>query len=95
MKRSADLAAATQKFYDAFSTGDADTVTGLMSTADGLLFIGTDPDRVAHRPRVGDRSPRRSGGAGVKVRGGDIQAFEEGVRGMGRRPRRVHPPRRH
>ena len=26
------------------SAGDADTVTGLMSTADGLLFIGTDPD---------------------------------------------------
>ncbi len=48
MKRSADLAATTQKFYDAFSTGDADTVTCLMSTADGLLFIGTDPERVAH-----------------------------------------------
>ena len=81
MKRSADLAAATQKFYDAFSTGDADTVTGLMSTADGLLFIGTDPNEWLTDHASVTALLAAQVGAGVKVRGGDIQAFEEGAAG--------------
>ncbi len=78
MQRSADLVATTQKFYDAFSTGDAATVTGLMSTADGLLFIGTDPDEWLTDHGVVTDLLAAQVGAGVKVRGGDIQAYEEG-----------------
>jgi hypothetical protein len=81
MKRSADLAAATQKFYDAFSTGDAETVTGLMSTADGLLFIGTDPSEWLTDHASVTALLAAQVGAGLKVRGGDIQAFEEGAAG--------------
>jgi hypothetical protein len=78
VQRSTELAATTQRFYDAMSAGDADTVTGLMSTADGLLFIGTDPDEwLADHGSVTSLLAAQVG-AGVKVRGGDIQAYEEG-----------------
>ena len=81
MERSADLVAATQRFYDAFSTGDAATVTGLMSTSDALLFIGTDPDEWLTDHASVTQLLGAQVGAGLKVRGGDIQAFEEGAVG--------------
>jgi hypothetical protein len=78
MERSAELAATTQKFFDALSAGDADTAMGLMSTHDGLLMIGTDPDEWLTEHAMLLELFNAQAGSGVKVRSGDIQAFEEG-----------------
>ena len=78
MQRSPEVAAATQKFYEALSTGDADTVTNLLSSADGTLLIGSDPDEwITDHAVIVDLFTAQVG-AGVKVRSGDIQAYEEG-----------------
>jgi len=78
MQRSPDVAAATQKFYDALSAGDADTATAVLSTTDGALMIGTDPDEwITDQRAIVDLFTAQVG-AGVKVRSGDIQAYEEG-----------------
>ena len=81
MKRSTEIAATVQRFYDALNTGDAETVTDLMSTADGMLMIGTDPDEwiTDHKTMTDLLAAQVS--SGVKVRGGDLQAFEEGTVG--------------
>ena len=78
MERSAELAATTQKFYDAMATGDEAAITGLLSNADGVLLIGTDPDEwLTDRPSMLTLLTAQAG-TGLKVRSGDIQAFEEG-----------------
>jgi hypothetical protein len=81
LQRSSELTSVVESIYNALSTGDADTVAGLLTTGDGLTFIGTDPtewytDRESVLTLV-----RSQSGAGVKVRAGDIQAFEEGTVG--------------
>src|SRR5262245_30518451 len=79
MERSPDVAAATERLYEAMSTGDAETAMSLLSSADGALLIGTDPGEW-----LTDHDEMRAlfaaqTGAGVKVRsGGDMQAYEEG-----------------
>jgi len=78
MERSAELVATTQKFYDAMATGDETAITGLLSSADGVLLIGTDPDEwLTDRPSMLTLLTAQAG-TGLKVRSGDIQAFEEG-----------------
>jgi len=78
MERSSDLVATTQKFYDSLSAGDAEAATSLVSTADGMLMIGTDPNEwlTDHKTLTDLFAAQVS--AGVNVRGGEIQAFEEG-----------------
>ena len=78
MKRSSEVAAATQKFYDGLSNGDAETVISLLSTADGMLLIGTDPNEWLTDYGAITELFTAQAGAGVKARSGDIQAYEEG-----------------
>ncbi|HMK11055.1 MAG TPA: nuclear transport factor 2 family protein [Acidimicrobiales bacterium] len=78
MERSSDLVATTQKFYDSLSAGDAEAATSLVSTADGMLMIGTDPNEWLTDHKILTDLFAAQVSAGVNVRGGEIQAFEEG-----------------
>jgi hypothetical protein len=61
--------------------GDAATLTGLVSARDGLVFIGTDPDEWLDESETVFAMLKAQASAGVKVRGGDIAAYEEGTVG--------------
>jgi hypothetical protein len=64
--------------YDAVSRGDTDTLLAKLSTHDGLVFIGTDPDEwFEDRESVATMLASQAS-AGVKVEGGDVRAFSDG-----------------
>ena len=81
MERSTELAAILQSIYTAVSNGDADTLTGMLSGRDGLVFIGTDPDEWFDDGDTIKAMVRAQAAAGVKVRAGTISAYEEGTVG--------------
>lgn len=43
MERSAELDAVMHRWWDAFRTGDTDTVFGMLSDAEDVLWVGSDP----------------------------------------------------
>jgi hypothetical protein len=81
MERSTEIADAVRSLYTAVNDGDAATLTGLVSARDGLVFIGTDPDEWFDESETVFAMLKAQASAGVKVRGGDVAAYEEGTVG--------------
>jgi SnoaL-like protein len=81
MERSTEIADTLRSLYIAVSNGDVATMTGLVSAREGLVFIGTDPDEWFDESGTVLEMLKAQASAGVKVRGGDIAAFEEGTVG--------------
>jgi ketosteroid isomerase-like protein len=81
MQRSTELTEALQHLYDAVSRGDGSSLSEMMSSREGLVFVGTDPDEW-YEDAVSIRAMLEAqAGAGIKVRGGEIAAYEEGTVG--------------
>ena len=81
MDRSTEVASALRAIYDAVSAGDGETLTAMLSSRQGLVFIGTDPDEWFDDAATVQQMLQAQAGAGIKVRGGDIVAYEEGTVG--------------
>lgn len=81
MERSTDLEAKLEELYSAFSTGDGDTAERLVTTRDGLVFIGTDPDEWFEDVASVRSLLEAQAGAGVQVEHGSPVAYEEGTVG--------------
>lgn len=81
MERSTEIAATLQSIYTAVSDADADSLTNVLSGRDGLVFIGTDPDEWFDDTSTIKAMLSAQAAAGVKVRAGNILAFEEGTVG--------------
>ncbi len=81
MKRSTELADTLRGIYAAVSQGDEATLLRSLSTSDGLVFIGTDPDEWFDDAASIRNMINAQAEAGVKVRPGAIAAFVEGTVG--------------
>ena len=81
MERSNELAALMHDIYEAVSTGDAATLTDMLTARDGLLFIGTDPDEWFDDATTIRAMLTAQAAAGVTVRPGPVVAYEEGTVG--------------
>lgn len=81
MERSTSIAEHLQTLYTAVAAGDGDTVAQLTTGRPGLVFIGTDPDEWFEDLGQVRAMLEAQAGAGVKVRGGQPVAFEEGTVG--------------
>lgn len=78
METNAALRAEMHAIYDAVSHGDRDTLLAKLSSHDGLVFIGTDPDEwyedhMAIAAMLGAQAD-----AGIRVEAGDVRAYSEG-----------------
>ena len=81
MERSNELAALMHDIYNAVSTGDATTLTDMLTARDGLLFIGTDPGEWFEDAATIRAMLTAQAAAGVTVRPGSVVAYEEGTVG--------------
>jgi hypothetical protein len=81
MDRSTEVADALRTLYTSVSEGDTATLLGLLSSREGLVFIGTDPDEWFDDTGAVQQLLKAQASAGIKVRGGDIVAYEEGTVG--------------
>jgi ketosteroid isomerase-like protein len=81
MEHSTDLVAALEAIYAAVSTGDKAALTQSLSTREGLVFIGTDPGEWYDDTPSIQTMLKAQAAAGIKVRKGDIVAYEEGTVG--------------
>ena len=81
MDRSSEVAAALRTIYQAVSDGDEQTLTAMLSSREGLVFIGTDPDEWFEDTATVRQLLKAQAAAGIRVRGGDVLAYEEGTVG--------------
>lgn len=81
MEQSPTLTASLMELYDVFSTGDGDKMAQLTTSHPGLVFIGTDPDEWLTSLAEVRGLAEAQAGVGVKVRHGDMTAYEEGTVG--------------
>ena len=81
MERSPAIAALVHDMYRAVSTGDAGTLTGMLTARDGMLFIGTDPEEWFEDPETICAMLTGQASAGLTVRAGSVTAYEEGTVG--------------
>jgi hypothetical protein len=81
MEANNELRAVVQSIYEAVSTGDGAHLRSLLTTHDGLVFIGTDPAEWFEDTETVAAMLGAQAEAGVKVRGGDVRAFSEGTVG--------------
>jgi hypothetical protein len=81
MQASTELADVLRRIYAAVSDGDETTLMQAVSTSDGLVFIGTDPDEWFDDTTSVRNMLKAQAEAGVRVRPGPIAAFEEGTVG--------------
>ena len=81
MERSKEISTMLQSVYKAVSNGDVDALTNMLTARDGLLFIGTDPGEWFDDSNTIRAMLTAQAGAGVKVRGGEVVAYEEGTVG--------------
>jgi hypothetical protein len=81
MDQSTELKALMLRIYDAVSRGDGDFLEGVVSSADGMVFIGTDPTEWFEDSGSVVRMLRAQAEAGVTVVPGALHAYEEGTVG--------------
>lgn len=81
MEKSTTISAALGELYDVFATGDGDKMAQLTTSDAGLVFIGTDPGEWFETLAEVRALAEAQAGAGVKVRPGDMTAYEEGTVG--------------
>ncbi len=84
MQRSDVVREGILKFYERFSSGDPDAFEAGLATGDGVSVIGSGPGE-GHTTREDWAAAYRSEIAelGLKLRGDDPVAFEEGTVGYG------------
>jgi ketosteroid isomerase-like protein len=76
MEQSPELKAATLRYYDAVSKGDAASMSRLLSNQSDVAVIGTDPNEWwTDLPAVKQALKAQTG---VKMLPGDISAYREG-----------------
>jgi hypothetical protein len=78
MDQSTELRALMLRIYDAVSRGDGDFLEGVVSSAGGMVFIGTDPTEWFEDSGSVVRMLRAQAEAGVTVVPGALRAYEEG-----------------
>lgn len=81
MEASPAIAEQLREIYEAVADGDGDRIAEHTSALDGLVFIGTDPDEWFEDLADVRAMLEAQAGAGVKVRGGEVRAYEEGTVG--------------
>ncbi len=81
MQPSSELADALRSIYAAVSEGDEARLVRSLSSAEGLVFIGTDPDEWFDDVASIRTMLAAQAAAGVTVLPGKIAAFEEGTVG--------------
>jgi hypothetical protein len=93
MERSEGVRAGILRFYERFSSGDADAFAEGLAAVDGVSVIGTAPEE-GHGDRDDWIAAYREGiaAAGLRLEGDDPRGYEEGSLGWGvDRPRFVLP----
>jgi hypothetical protein len=93
MRASEEVRTRILRFYERFSTGEADVFADGLSTEVGVSVIGSAPEE-GHADREGWIAAYRDGigAAGITLAGDDPRGYEEGSLGWGvDRPRFVLP----
>lgn len=80
MERSAEIREVIERYYQAYQRGDFDAAEGFVSSRDGVLVIGSDPDEWwdADGYNRAMRAQGRELGGIIPVYPGDIRAYREG-----------------